>query len=161
MGDFGLATTHQAKASDEGDGDEKAEAEKVYDAIENISGLLGGALLPVSNTAMQSSAGGSRSSDESMTCGVGTTYYRAPEQESNTSFYTFHADMFSFGIILFEIFHEPFSTGMERAETLLTLRGDLETGEKKLGTDSHDLKARAEARFPASFVTSVPKNAQR
>jgi serine/threonine protein kinase len=93
MGDFGLATTHQAKASDEGDGDEKAEAEKVYDAIENISGLLGGALLPVPNTPMQSSAGGSRSSGESMTCGVGTTYYRAPEQEANTSFYTFHADI--------------------------------------------------------------------
>lgn len=54
---------------------------------------------------------------ESITGGVGTIGYRAPEQEGgntkaskgNTS-YNVQADMYSLGIILFEMFHPPFET---------------------------------------------------
>ena len=54
-----------------------------------------------------------------MTGGVGTTFYRAPEQESAQSnrlgrrgdgLYNVQADIFSFGIILFEMFYPPFET---------------------------------------------------
>jgi hypothetical protein len=37
--------------------------------------------------------------------------------------YDAKADMFSLGIIMFEMCHEPFSTGMERVKTLCALRG--------------------------------------
>ena len=163
LGDFGLATTHEVNmAKDEADeadpGDEIAEAEKIHDAIENISGLLGGALFPGSSTPMQSSTGCFEG--ESMTCGVGTTYYRAPEQESFKSTYTWTSDMFSFGIILFEIFHAPFRTGMERADILLTVRG--ERAQSEAGKDLQlDFQAKAKARFPAFSLTNAPENAQR
>ena len=163
LGDFGLATTHQTKSGDDIDGEQKTEAQKVYDAIQ-VPGSLGGALLSAPNTPKPSSTGESHSAFEyeSMTCGVGTTYYRAPElEESNASYYTFHADMFSFGVILFEIFHPPFSTGMERAETLLKLRGDRATGDKKMSYDTTNFRALAEARFPPTFIANVPENAQR
>jgi hypothetical protein len=72
---------------------------------------------------------------------VGTALYRAPEQESaigsemiqgvkkTTSTvngvrtaYNTKADLFSVGIILFEMCHRPFTTGMERVQSLLALR---------------------------------------
>lgn len=92
---------------------------------------------------------------ESLTGGVGTALYRAPEQEGRVKAveatglgqglesqsqsesnrkgavplpkggrtYDAKADMFSLGIILFEMCHQPFSTGMERVKTLCALRG--------------------------------------
>lgn len=88
---------------------------------------------------------------ENLTGGVGTALYRAPEQEgaqvpektqtpsvgpdnssaslpvnassSSRMMYDAKADMYSLGIILFEMCHQPFSTGMERVETLQLLRG--------------------------------------
>lgn len=78
---------------------------------------------------------------ESLTGGVGTAMYRAPEQEgrgrtSNINLinvgstlksnrqrlYDSKVDMFSLGIILFEMCHEVLSTGMERHEILVNLR---------------------------------------
>ena len=110
---------------------------------------------------------------ESMTGGVGTTFYRAPEQETQeiiqrtgrNSSYTVKADIFSFGIILFEMFHPPFKTYMERAGTLSILRGDHSTqkGGRKLLTNNgaKDLPDQAVSRLPDKFVKSVPQNAQR
>jgi chromosome condensin MukBEF complex kleisin-like MukF subunit len=84
------------------------------------------------------------------------------------SSYTVQADIFSFGVILFEMFHPPFSTYMERAETLTTLRGD------KIAQHSHskhnelpksekyeDFHEKANERFPKPFSEKVPENAQR
>uniref|UniRef100_S4RAV2 Eukaryotic translation initiation factor 2-alpha kinase 1 n=1 Tax=Petromyzon marinus TaxID=7757 RepID=S4RAV2_PETMA len=55
------------------------------------------------------------------TSGVGTTLYAAPEQLSG-SHYDFKSDMYSVGIVLFELF-QPFGTEMERVKTIQELRG--------------------------------------
>ena len=52
---------------------------------------------------------------ESMTSGVGTMFYRAPEQErakidGKDGSYNVKADIYSLGIVIFELFHQPFST---------------------------------------------------
>jgi translation initiation factor 2-alpha kinase 4 len=113
-----------------------------------------------------------------MTGGVGTTFYRAPEQEgtttgrnkSDSSSYTVQADIFSFGVVLFEMFRAaPFSTYMERAETLTTVRGDKPAGPqaaqgqdgRRRSDSGENFKERARRRFPSSFVETVPDNAQR
>jgi eukaryotic translation initiation factor 2-alpha kinase 4 len=76
------------------------------------------------------------SAADSHTGGVGTAMYSAPEQQDgqvgNTNIskfqmviakrYNERADMFSVGIILFEMCRPPFSTGMERVLTLRALR---------------------------------------
>lgn len=55
---------------------------------------------------------------------VGTTLYVAPELTGNASKSTYSqkVDMYTLGIILFEMCHSPFATGMERAETIIKLR---------------------------------------
>jgi serine/threonine protein kinase len=113
LGDFGLATRHRSKGSLV-DGDLSETQEETgpdYDTIEDISRLLGG--------SAHASLSHQSSLQESMTGGVGTTFYRAPEQEGslartrvnkNDSSYTSKADLFSLGIVLFEMWHPPFGT---------------------------------------------------
>ena len=95
--------------------DEKDEsmAQSIYDDIADISRLMGS---PNQTTSIisQSSLG-----LESITGGVGTIGYRAPEQEAGNAkdskvnaSYNVQADMYSLGIILFEMFHPPFETYM-------------------------------------------------
>ena len=117
LGDFGLATKRTEKAdmslseTETSDLFETAEANAVYDAIEDISPLLN-VTSPHSSMHPLSSAG------ESMTGGVGTTFYRAPEQEGfafrtksgSDGSYNVQADIFSLGVILFEMFFPPFDT---------------------------------------------------
>ncbi|KAI5303954.1 hypothetical protein KEM56_007028, partial [Ascosphaera pollenicola] len=64
----------------------------------------------------------SRTNDEGpdFTRDIGTTYYVAPEV-STSSQYTTKVDMYSLGIIFFEMCYQ-FSTGMERAEILDEIR---------------------------------------
>ena len=79
---------------------------------------------------------------DSHTGGVGTAMYSAPEQQEGSNKrknsrgkanisnlemviarrYNERADMFSIGVILFEMCYPPFSTGMERVLTLRALR---------------------------------------
>ncbi|KAI6076464.1 Eukaryotic translation initiation factor 2-alpha kinase 1 isoform X1 [Aix galericulata] len=54
------------------------------------------------------------------TSGVGTCLYASPEQLQGSD-YDFKSDMYSLGVILFELF-QPFGTEMERAEVLTHLR---------------------------------------
>ncbi|KAJ7305866.1 hypothetical protein JRQ81_010232 [Phrynocephalus forsythii] len=54
------------------------------------------------------------------TSGVGTCLYASPEQLQG-SHYDFKSDMYSLGVILFELF-QPFGTEMERIEVLMGLR---------------------------------------
>ncbi|KAI9344843.1 hypothetical protein DFJ73DRAFT_960902, partial [Zopfochytrium polystomum] len=59
------------------------------------------------------------------TTGVGTMTYASPEQLApgrGLVPYTSRSDMYSFGILMFELLHEPFGTGMERAGVLRGLR---------------------------------------
>jgi serine/threonine protein kinase len=163
LGDFGLATRHRTK-EDVDEEDNRSELENVYESIDDIRKLLGDPAISASRNAVESSCG------ESMTGGVGTTFYRAPEQEGKVSgskgdsSYTVQADIFSLGIILFEMFHPPFATHMERAETLTTLRGDIvrPAGVGSAITSSkEEFHRHALERFPTSFVESTPENAQR
>jgi eukaryotic translation initiation factor 2-alpha kinase 4 len=163
LGDFGLATKNRK----ERDVDEKVETgNKLLEAIEDIRPLLGEAALS-SHTDL--SNGG-----ESMTGGVGTTFYRAPEQEHKggatsrrDGSYTVQADIFSFGVILFELFHPKFDTQMERAQTLTNLCRERPSKiDSAEGTD-WSLIAKpifelvAEACLPSKFRSTVPENAQR
>lgn len=86
---------------------------------------------------------------DSLTGGVGTAMYSAPEQamssrQRNASNpdgnfgYDSKADMFSLGVILFEMCWKPFSTGMERISVLKDLREF--------------------AKLPDEFVKKVPEN---
>ncbi|XP_058013567.1 eukaryotic translation initiation factor 2-alpha kinase 1 isoform X1 [Ahaetulla prasina] len=54
------------------------------------------------------------------TSGVGTCLYASPEQLQG-SHYDFKSDMYSLGVILFELF-QPFGTEMERTKVLMGLR---------------------------------------
>lgn len=112
LGDFGLATRRREKPKITVDED-SAEVSAIYDAIEDISGLLGSAPNSVSRVSHSTTGG------ESMTGGVGTTFYRAPEQEGGASRskgdgdYNMQADMYSLGVILFEMLYPPFGTVSE------------------------------------------------
>lgn len=150
-----------------------SEASAVYSAIDDISHLLGNSMNSNSKVSIASSSGG-----ESLTGGVGTTFYRAPEQEgvastpfgtkSDSFSYTVKADLFGLGVILFELFHPPFETYMERAETLTTLRGDRSmhphhhnsssqaNDQPQTEGDQSVFASRASERFPPAFIASVP-----
>lgn len=62
----------------------------------------------------------SPSGDSTHTTGVGTLVYAAPEQLKG-SHYDSKSDMYSIGVLAFELF-QPFGTEMERARTLEDLR---------------------------------------
>ncbi|XP_072929704.1 eIF-2-alpha kinase GCN2 [Epargyreus clarus] len=64
--------------------------------------------------------------DGLLTGKVGTALYVAPElQQSNTKvIYNQKVDIYSLGIILFEMFHAPFETGTERYTVLTNLRDE-------------------------------------
>ena len=74
----------------------------------------------------------------SNTLGIGTFTYAAPEQlESKTPSYTQASDIYSLGLILFELLN-IFATGMERVKTFLDLRAGVMPEEfvKKFPTEA-------------------------
>lgn len=75
---------------------------------------------------------------ECFTTGLGTTTYAAPEQLHGTM-YDNKSDMYSVGLMLFELFH-PFVTGMERSESLKALR-------------EGSIPAEIQQRWPAQYST--------
>lgn len=68
--------------------------------------------------------GNSNTLKSSQTEEPGTSYYIAPElaKEHGNSTYTVNSDVYSFGIVFFEMCHSPFKTQMERCEVLSKLR---------------------------------------
>lgn len=61
-------------------------------------------------------------STTSLTRGVGTALYRAPEVMDGQTKYDSAADLYSLGVAIYEMWHRPFETGMERIERLTQLR---------------------------------------
>jgi len=113
----------------------------------------------------------------SITGGIGTAYYMAPEQANRSRStlkgrraYDTKADIFSLGIVIFEMFHQPFSTQMHRAQTLEKLRGDSlqrnnhqsESSEGNI-LESDLWREQVRIRFPDSFqdVKQCPENIQK
>lgn len=70
---------------------------------------------------------------------VGTALYVAPELKgkASDSQHNQKVDMYSLGIIFFEMCHPPFSTGMERIETLTALRSPEVTVPNRMENDSN------------------------
>lgn len=174
LGDFGLATRNRDVRNTNSDEATLHATVPDYNAIDDIRPLLGDPALSISKPSPETFTA------ESMTGGVGTTFYRAPEQEGGQSaltaaksdkWYTTQADIFSVGVILFEMFHPPFRTYMERAETLTKLRGDkitsfsgltaIQDDRPKFDINDEEFKRLSEERFPTFFLSAVPKNAQR
>lgn len=160
LGDFGLATRR-------GKRDYEEEGSRMYDTLLEVSKVVNSTnRLEEKKPSVTSlgSVGG-----ESLTGGVGTAFYRAPEQEfaTGTSSYSTQADIFSLGIILFELFMiEPFGTYMERASILTRLRGDEKTSSSLYGRPIPSLSADefaslSAARFPSKFHESVSENCRR
>jgi hypothetical protein len=176
LGDFGLATTRNKKTdilppqklgsngalTEIDDSSEQLDRSKMSESVD-ISGI-----------------------NDDITGGVGTTFYIAPEQagRQNTgkgqNDYDMKADIFSLGVVVFEMFFH-FSTRMERATTLQTLRGDNIGGsssychlDKELSSssianpkevkyiiDSDGWKEQALQRFPKSFREEVAPEIQK
>ncbi|CAO3634097.1 unnamed protein product [Cunninghamella blakesleeana] len=135
IGDFGLATTNHAVVD--------AVSAFLRSSTNTTSLLTGGGTMDHNNsqsmnTTADNSAIGSYTGysvtsanfglDESMTTGVGTTFYVSPEVLPDPTTgatsgmrYNQKVDMFSLGIIFFEMCY-PVSTGMQRAIVLNDIR---------------------------------------
>lgn len=171
LGDFGLATTRSKTTESL----QKSGVNGTVDAIDEISCM----------NASDSSMNFPDRRDDSITGGVGTTHYIAPEQAGHgrnsgkgPNAYDMKADIFSLGVVMFEMFHS-FSTRMERATTLQRLRGDHSSGISSVHHDketssssitnteaprnqsvilSDDWSEEASRRFPKSFQeTAAPE----
>jgi translation initiation factor 2-alpha kinase 4 len=88
IGDFGLATTGTGRVAKK----ELREYASLTSSVDSVSSLK-----------------------DSLTIGVGTPFYCSPEQLKAGMHYDQKVDLYSLGIILFEMCH-PITTGMERAE---------------------------------------------
>uniref|UniRef100_A0A3Q4AEI9 non-specific serine/threonine protein kinase n=1 Tax=Mola mola TaxID=94237 RepID=A0A3Q4AEI9_MOLML len=95
IGDFGLATDHPANAAGK------------FEVEENNSAVMS-----------------KQDPTDNMTGMVGTALYVSPEVQGNTkATYNQKVDLFSLGIILFEMSYRPMTTGAERISVLSQLRG--------------------------------------
>ncbi|KAF9396724.1 Eukaryotic translation initiation factor 2-alpha kinase [Podila verticillata] len=116
IGDFGLVTDMEGSASTDGDAPDPSSSQ--HSLSQSGSSKPGHPLLRRHSSAVTT---GSRSS-RSRTTAVGTITYASPEQLARPNLgYDQKADVYSLGIIFFELYH-PFSTLMERHAVLRTLR---------------------------------------
>lgn len=102
LGDFGLATSNRPSAKPHGSVPE-SEVYTLYESIDDIRGVLGATSTSSANRTHNAI------SMSSITGGVGTALYMAPEQEFSKSLkekpsYDSKADIFSLGVLLFEMF---------------------------------------------------------
>ncbi len=116
LGDFGLATA--AAGPTPGDFTGKAEGGVTHES--GADEKIGPFHVHTKSLSLSLPLGGGSSSQ--MSGGVGTLFYRAPEQERSRGKYSYPADMFSLGVVLFEMHMEPFRTKMERSKVMSALR---------------------------------------
>jgi serine/threonine protein kinase len=98
LGDFGLSR-HTANMNNPPD---KVHGKKLNKAFSNLS------FMSDDSRDLDESFGGA-----DMTSGMGTYLYSSPEQVSGQA-YTEKTDLYSLGMIMFELMHRPFGTSMER-----------------------------------------------
>ncbi|KAI1295849.1 Eukaryotic translation initiation factor 2-alpha kinase [Mortierella claussenii] len=121
IGDFGLVTDMEGGGSAlDAEGSQMSTVSAATSAsasnLDSISGVA-----PLLRRHSSSVTTGSRSS-RTRTTAVGTVTYASPEQLARPNLgYDQKADIYSLGIIFFELYH-PFSTLMERHAVLRTLR---------------------------------------
>jgi len=146
VGDFGLAvekkerknetTQHNEdngslfgaslpKPTEGGYPDTMAVAEALPARVDGDDGepSVSASLASSSSEAVGSLARLSLAGDEDLTGGVGTTLYRAPEQEQHV--YDAKVDVWALGVVFFELLWRM-GTGMERVQTLLRFRNGCE-----------------------------------
>lgn len=93
-----------------------------------------------------------KSAGDDMTRDIGTALYVAPELRSSVSgMYTEKVDMYSLGIIFFEMCH-PLKTGMERGEILGALRSE----KHKLPEEFNDSAKQTQGSIIESLVRHKP-----
>ncbi len=152
MGDFGLATK-PPKGSDVAIMAETSDV-KEHDPVDLCGHEITSAMeKSITNDHEAAAATYSLNSNIHITAGVGTAFYRAPEQERAGIPYNQKADMFSLGILFFEMWSPPFTTLMERAEALIQLR------DHKMLPSSWSTCSSASSSAAAGVV--VPENVQR
>ena len=163
LGDFGLATTRNKKV-------EKSPGQTIDVTKDQPRG-----------SAINTD---SITTTDTITGGIGTPFYIAPEQArhrhsrgKNQTDYDMKADIFSLGIIIFEMF-QSFSTKMERATSLQQLRGDgqsfalstsknisntslLDTETTKPIVEPKEWKEHAMKRFPKQFCATASPEIQK
>ncbi|KAF9128374.1 Eukaryotic translation initiation factor 2-alpha kinase [Mortierella sp. 14UC] len=121
IGDFGLVTDMEGGATMGKDEPQDSSS------IAGPSSRDSSSAKPLMRRQSSAATSGSRSS-RTRTTAVGTVTYASPEQLARPNLgYDQKADIYSLGIIFFELYH-PFSTLMERHAVLRTLRnGELPT----------------------------------
>ncbi|RCH86413.1 hypothetical protein CU097_007390 [Rhizopus azygosporus] len=119
IGDFGLATSNQTLADGQIFSRTASQIRLFNQPGENSN---------ISTSYTGYSTSSQHNLEESMTTGVGTTFYVSPEVMPNPTTgttsgmrYNQKVDMFSLGVIFFEMCYQ-FSTGMQRAVVLNELR---------------------------------------
>jgi serine/threonine protein kinase len=147
LGDFGLATRRKRDGRGGGGGAPKSPTKGILfsqhsegntattnDAVADRISQLKEQLIHLNSNDLRqqnplhSNTNEHNALDDSLTIGIGTALYRAPEQElANSSGvstvpYNQKADMYSLGIILFEMCHPKFGTQMERFTTIKKIR---------------------------------------
>ncbi|KAG0100071.1 Eukaryotic translation initiation factor 2-alpha kinase [Podila epicladia] len=116
IGDFGLVTDMEGSTSNDGDPPDPSSSQHSLSQTESSKPEH-----PLLRRHSSTVTTGSRSS-RSRTTAVGTVTYASPEQLARPNLgYDQKADIYSLGIIFFELYH-PFSTLMERHAVLRTLR---------------------------------------
>jgi len=147
LGDFGLSTeTIPAVPNPEESSDQRERGERRQQQQQQQGGVGGGAAgrsgsgpeaAGIVDYAGRPGLGGRAGESERHTAGLGTPTYASPEQISGSD-YTEKTDIYSLGMVLFELFN-PTETVMERHLIFHKARG---------------------GRFPSEFDEKYPKEAQ-
>nr|CCA16528.1 eukaryotic translation initiation factor 2alpha kinase putative [Albugo laibachii Nc14] len=129
LGDFGLAVRPARVFTGQQEEDESTKDNSFQFHMTNSTGSSAANCytklklekIDITDAMPLSISNDSEYAERSITAGVGTAFYRAPEQENGRR-YDLKADIYSLGVLFFEMWSPPFTTLMERAKALSALR---------------------------------------